>query len=146
MSSAVSAIRSMVGRSSSGTATLGHAQAGDLGDVDREVAHPLEVADHAQRGDDHPQVAGDRLLQGEQGEGRVVDPLAGRVDRLVGADHLLGDLHVAGQQRPVASCTATSTGPQISDEVGEDAVELVMESLTHGPDSKEPKRTAVRLR
>ena len=30
-------------------------------------------------------------------------------------------------------------------EVGEDAVELVMEGLTHGPDFKEPKRTAGRL-
>ena len=66
-----------VGRTSSGTATSGHPQPGDLGDVHGEVAHPLELADHPQRGDDDPQVAGDRLLQGEQGERRCPRPARG---------------------------------------------------------------------
>jgi hypothetical protein len=48
--------------------------------VDREVAHPLELAHHPQRGDQHPQVAGDRLLQREELEGTLLDPLAGGVD------------------------------------------------------------------
>ena len=107
-----SAIRAMVGRTSSGTATFGHPQPGDLGDVHGQVAHPLELADHPQRGDDDPQVAGDRLLQGEQRERRVLDPLAGPVDLGVGADHLLGDLGVAGRAAPaVARRTASSTLP-----------------------------------
>ena len=61
MSSATCAIRAMVGRTSLGHREVGHPEPGDLGDVHREVAHPLQLADHPQRGDDGPQVAGDRL-------------------------------------------------------------------------------------
>ena len=68
--SATVAIRSIVGDELGGDRDLGDPQPGHLGDVDREVAHPLEVGDHPQPGDEHPQVAGDRLLQGEQLEGR----------------------------------------------------------------------------
>ena len=76
--SATVAIRWMVGTISAGTADLGHPQPRDLGDVHRQVAHPLEVGHHPQRRDEHPQVAGDRLLEGEQLEGRAPRPARGR--------------------------------------------------------------------
>jgi hypothetical protein len=124
----------------------GHPQARDLGDVDREVTHPLELADHAQRRDDDPQVAGDRLLERQQRERRVVDALAGGVDRLVVADHLLGGVHVAGHQRPGGLAYGDLDLSADLGEVGEDAVELVMESLTHAAHCRHPRRTDVRTR
>ena len=120
-----------------GHGEVGHPEPGDLGDVDREVAHPLELADHPQRGDDGAQVAGDRLLQRQQQERRVLDPLAGPVDLDVRADHLLGDLGVAGEQRlgrkPDGDLDAAADGG----EVVEDAVELFVECLSHGTDPKQ---------
>ena len=53
-----------------GTARVGVAQPGDLGDVPGEVAHPLEVGAHPHDGDDDAQVGGDRLLAGQQVDGR----------------------------------------------------------------------------
>ena len=64
-------------------------EARDLGDVHRQVAHPLQLADHPKSGDDHPEVAGDGLLEGQQGEAVVLDPLGRLVDLGVGADDLL---------------------------------------------------------
>jgi hypothetical protein len=48
----------------------GVAAAGDLGDVHGVVAHPLEVGDHPQRGDDDAQVARDGLLAGSRSKAR----------------------------------------------------------------------------
>ena len=131
MSSATSAIRATVGRTSSGTAICGHPQAGDLGDVHREVAHPLELADHPQRRHDDPQVAGDGLLERQQGEAVVLDPLGRLVDLGVGADDLLGLLGVAGQQRLGGQPHRLLDVAAHGGEVAEDGVELVMEGLTH---------------
>ena len=64
-----------------GHGDVGDAQAGDLGDVHGEVAHPLELADHPQRRDQHPQVAGDGVLQREQLEAVLLELLAQVVDR-----------------------------------------------------------------
>jgi hypothetical protein len=107
--------------------------------VHRQVAHPLELADHPQRGDHGAQVAGDRLLERQQQERRVLDPLAGAVDVDVRADHLLGDLGVAGQQcfgrEPDGGLDAAADGG----EVVEDAVELFVECLSHGADPRQPR-------
>ena len=75
MSWATWAIRNIVGRAVLGHREVGHPQPGDLGDVHRQVAHPLELADHPQRGDDRAQVAGDRLLERQDRERELLDPL-----------------------------------------------------------------------
>ena len=80
MSSATSAIRRMVGSALGGHGDARDPQPGHLGHVDGQVAHPLQLGDHPQRRDDRAQVAGDRLLQREQRERAVLDPLAGDVD------------------------------------------------------------------
>ena len=117
---------------------VGDPEAGDLGDVDRQVAHPLELADHPQRGDDHPQVAGHRLLEGQQREGVVLDPLAVGVDGLVGADDLLGHGGVAAQQRLGGAAYGHLHLTAHLGEIGEDGIELVMEGLTHDPQPRWP--------
>ena len=81
MSSATSAIRAIVGRTSSGTATSGTRSRAILATCTerspiRSSSLTIRSAD-----DDHPQVAGDRLLEREQRERGVLDPLAGAVDR-----------------------------------------------------------------
>ena len=54
-----------------------------LGDVDRQVADPLEVGVDLDRRDDGAQVGGHRLVQGQQLEAAVVDLDVQLVDRLV---------------------------------------------------------------
>ena len=80
ISSAAWPISRTVERSAGGTAERRVAAPGDLGDVHGVVAHALEVGDHAQRRDEHPQVAGDRLLAGQQVEGPRLDLAVERVD------------------------------------------------------------------
>ena len=48
---------------------VGIAAARDLGNMEGVIAHALEVADHAQTGDQRPQVGGHRLLAGQQVKG-----------------------------------------------------------------------------
>ena len=131
MSSATAPIRATVGRAASGTAISGHAQPGDLGDVHREVAHPLQLADHPQRGHHDPEVAGDRLLEGEQGERRLLDPLARPVDLVVGGDDLLGHLGVAVEQRLGGEADRGLDLAADLRQVLEDRVELVVEGFAH---------------
>jgi hypothetical protein len=100
--------------------------------VHREVTHPLQLADHPQRGDDDPEVAGDRLLEREQGERCLLDPLAGGVDLGVGGDHALGHVGVTAQE----SLGGIPDGglDLLADlgQVREDRVQLLMERFTHG--------------
>ena len=76
--------------SSAGIAAAGYRRRRDLRDVRRQVAHPLQVGHHPQRGDQHPELVRDRSLPGHQVEDPVLDPLAARVQLDVGGDDLLG--------------------------------------------------------
>ena len=58
-----------------------------LGDVDRRVAHALEVGGDLHRRDQEAEVAGRRLLQRQHPVAGVVDLLLELVDLGVGADH-----------------------------------------------------------
>ena len=66
-------ISANVPRSVFGTTLLGEAVAGQLRDVLGHVAHALERRADAQRADDDAQVAGDRLLAGEDVDGQLVE-------------------------------------------------------------------------
>ena len=68
--------------------------AGDLGDVQGERAHPVDVGDHLDCADDRPKVAGDGCLQGEQYEGAFLGVGAQLRDFLVVGDDLLGQHQV----------------------------------------------------
>ena len=59
------------------------------------------------------------------------DPLPGGVDRPVAADDLVGGVDVAGHQRLGGLAHGDLDLPADLGQVGEDAVELVMEGLTH---------------
>ena len=63
---------------------------GRLGDVDGQRTHALQVGDDPDRGDDGPQVGGDRRLQGQQFERHVLGVGPHLVEPDVGGDHLLG--------------------------------------------------------
>ena len=60
---------------------------GRLGDVDRVVAHPLEVVGDLERGGEHPEVAGHRLLEGEEVDALLLDLDLHAVDDPVARDH-----------------------------------------------------------
>ena len=72
--------------------------AGDLGDVQRKRAHPVDVGDDLNRADDRAQVACHRSLQRKQHERRLLGLGAHRGDLLVVGDHLLGQHQVGLQQ------------------------------------------------
>ena len=70
-----------------------------LGDVDRVVAHPLEIVGDLERGGEHPEVAGHRLLEGEEVDALLLDLDLHAVDDPVALDHPARLLAVALQQR-----------------------------------------------
>ena len=141
ITSATAAIRAIVGTTSVGHGDVGHAQPCDLRDVHREVTHPLELADHPQRGHEHPQVAGDRVLQREQLEAVLLQLLAQGVDLPVVGDDLLGPLGVALEQG------GGSLGDGLTDQSGHrhelaaDGIELVGIGITH---EVQPRRVGER--
>ncbi len=81
-----------------GQRMLRMAAAGDLGDVQREGSHPVDVGDDLDRADDRAQVACHRRLQGQQHERRLLGLGAHRRDLLVVGDHLLGQHQIGLQQ------------------------------------------------
>ena len=90
-------------------------------------------------GDQHPQVAGDRLLEGEQLEERLLHPLAGRVDDGVVGDDLLGDLGVRGQQRLGRSGDGLLHLWVIVTSSSTIDVELVEVGITHAVNGRSPR-------
>jgi hypothetical protein len=61
--------------------------------------HAIDVGDHLDGADDYPQIAGDRLLQGQQHQTAFFGTLARRYDLLMIGDHLLCERKVGPQQR-----------------------------------------------
>ena len=64
---------------------------GRLGDIDREVADPLEVGVDLDRRDDRAQIGGHRLVQRQQLEASVIDLDVQLVDRAVAGEHMLDE-------------------------------------------------------
>ena len=64
---------------------------GDLGDMQRQRAHPVDVGDDLDRADDRPQVARHRCLQREQHECLLLRAGAEIGDLLVVGDDLFGE-------------------------------------------------------
>ena len=124
-------ISSTVACSSARDRAGGIAPSGDLGDVQREVTHPLDVGDHAQARDDDAQVAGDRLLAGEQVERVGLDLLVELVDRRVAGDHRLGGLQVGVEQRLGRVVDGASRQPGDVDERRRDRVEILVVLVAH---------------
>ena len=81
-----------------GQRMLRMAAAGDLGDVQRQRAHPVDVGDDLDRADDRAQVSGDRRLQRQQHERGLLGARAHRGDLLVVGDDLLGQHQIGLQQ------------------------------------------------
>jgi hypothetical protein len=108
------------------------ATSGGPGDVQREVAHALEVACGVQSGHHDAQVGSYRCLQNEQVEGLLFGAAAEVVDAEVVGDDLLGQPQVGTQQR--ASGVVEGFGYQdahVGETVGE-AVELILVGVAHG--------------
>jgi hypothetical protein len=72
---------------------------GDDREVHGKVTHAFEVRAHSQRGDECAQVAGDRLLTGDQVHGARVERGVRVVDRLITADHALRTIQFAFRER-----------------------------------------------
>ena len=63
---------------------------GNLGDVQRERAHPVDVGGNLDRADNRAQITGHRRLQGQQHERGLLGTCAQLGDLLVVGDDLLG--------------------------------------------------------
>ena len=81
-----------------GQRVLRVAAAGDLGDVQREGAHPVDIGDDLDAADDGAQIAGNRTLQGKQQESGFLGATADLGDAVVVGDDLLGECQVGLQQ------------------------------------------------
>ncbi len=82
---------------------LGEAQARQLGQVPGQVAHPFQRGAHAQRTDNHAQVAGYRPLQGQGVNGPLIELGLQEVNLRVFGNDLLGQVHIrVGQRVPCA--------------------------------------------
>ena len=81
-----------------GQRVLRMAAPGDLGDMQRQRAHPVDVGDDLDRADDRPQVTGHRRLQCQQHERGLLGAGAHRDDLLVVGDDLLGQHQIGLQQ------------------------------------------------
>jgi len=92
---------------------------GALGDVAGQIPHPLQVVVHFRRGDQVAQVLRHRLVQGEDLQALLFDRDLVRVDRVVAAQHLVGQVGPAFEE-----------GPR---RLGDGA-------LDHRPDQQEPVR------
>ena len=65
-----------------------------LGDVDRQVADPLEVRVDLDGSHDHAQIDGDRLMQRQKLEGAIVDRHLHRVHFAVANRHLVEPVEI----------------------------------------------------
>ena len=70
-----------------------------LRDVDGVIAHPLEIIRDLEGGDDHPEVAGHRLLEREQVDPLFLDLHLHVVDHVVAGDDLVRLAAVTLEQR-----------------------------------------------
>ena len=95
------------------------------------VAHALERGADAQRRDDDAQVAGDRLLAGEDLDGLLVEGHGQRVDLGVVGDDLFGQLDVAGREG--AGGLVDRDRDEVGDlhELGLQVLEGLMEDFAH---------------
>ena len=122
-----------VGRHLGGQHRLGVAAAGGLRDVQREVAHALDVTRAVDRGDHDAQVGRHRGLQRQQRERLLLGAVAQLVDADVFGDHFFGQVQIALQQRP------GRLGQRFRDllaharEARGQLVELVLIGVAHGP-------------
>lgn len=78
---------------------VGMSAARDLGDVESQRTHAVDVGDDLDPADDRAEVAGDRCLQGEEGERPLLADGAELGDLVVLADHLLGEGKICLEQR-----------------------------------------------
>jgi len=69
-------------------------QPGQLGDVPRQVPHPLKRGTHPQRTHDHPKITGHRTLEGQDVDGALVEAVLQEVDPCIRGDDVLGQVHV----------------------------------------------------
>ena len=106
--------------------------AGDLGDVQRQRAHAVDIGDDLDGADHGPQVAGDRRLQGQQDERLFFGLRAHDGDLLVVGNDLLGQYQV-GLQQGLGRALHGNTGQSahLAEAVGEGFKLLVVRG-THG--------------
>ena len=110
---------------------LGEAHAGELGDVLGDVAHALERRADPQRAHDDAQIAGDRLLAGEDLDGQLVEGDRLLVDDRVGLDDLLGERDIARAERPSRLVDGHRDELGDLDETALDVLERLMEDFAH---------------
>ena len=96
-----------------------------------EVAGTFEVSDHAQGRDQRSQVRRDGLLAGEDVEGTLLDVRAKRVNRVVGRDHVVGQLHIRVDQRLGGPAHGTADEPGHLDQRVGKGVEVLVVDVPH---------------
>ena len=91
-------------------------------------------------GDEHPQVAGDRLLEGEQLEGADPRPARARASMAASSEMTFSAISASAVSSAwVARATASCTSRVIVDELVDDRVELVEVGITHAVNGRSPR-------
>ena len=105
--------------------------ASDLGDVQRQCPHPVDVRDHLDGAHNRPKVAGDGRLQGKQDESALFGLSTHLGDLLVVGDDLLGE-HQIGLQKCLCCALHGNTGqPTHLSELFGELRELLVIRSTH---------------
>ena len=114
-----------------GQRVLRVAPAGNLGDVQCQRAHAVDVGDDLDGADDGPQVTGDGRLQSQQDERLLFGMRAHRGDLFVVGDDLLGQ-HQIGLQQGLGRALHGNAGQSahLAQAVGE-AIKLLVVRGTH---------------
>ncbi|OLT01540.1 hypothetical protein BJF90_31035 [Pseudonocardia sp. CNS-004] len=105
----------------------------DLGDVQRQVAHPLDVARHADRGHDGTQVPRDGAVEQQRLARDVLHLDAERVDRLVPRDDLDGKPLPRLEQRGGGAVESAGSGrAHLAEQLGQLGKLLRQRRRRHG--------------
>ncbi len=102
-----------------------------LGDVHRQIPHPLDLCGDAQRRDDSAQVAGDGSLAGHEFEQALVEVGTQCVDLCVAGDDPIGEGDVGLQQRPGCGADRRPHHRRHDNEPVGDRVQLLVVALPH---------------
>jgi hypothetical protein len=96
-----------------------------------EVAHPLERSAHAQGANDHPQVAGNRPLEGKDVDGALVEGVLEEVDARVSGDYFLGKFGVGTLESAVGFLDGLRHQLRDLNQFLANLVKLGLKNLTH---------------
>ncbi|MCU1434468.1 MAG: hypothetical protein JWR71_1193 [Pseudarthrobacter sp.] len=107
-------------------------EAGQLGDVPGEVAHPLQRGAHPEGANDHPEVARYRALQGEDVDGAFIQAVLEEIDPGIRGNDVFGQINVRHLEGRVGLLHGLADQLGNLNELLTHLGQLFLKNLTHG--------------